>query len=388
MKKIFNTKWFTLGTYILLISAVSLVSFIFLQNNKTLKSVVTSFFEVAENRTFDYRQSIKIVHKQPVPNKDIVVVAVDDASLEFLWDKYGEWPIPRNVYANMVNYIEKDKPQAIVFDLLFIKPIRSEKVSDKYFTDTLNKYNNIYTGMTFDNVPSDVRLPENLPERLSANVEGSEHLDMYTFSNCRTILNELLNGRVNVGTTNVFRNSDGIIRKVPPFVKYKGDCYPYLAFKAGSDYITGENLKNYHITSNKILKLQDLKIPLNKEGEAILNWYGVSGTHTTYPLYKLIRDMENITGNDRMNFKDKIVIIGTTAMALHDIKSVPIQQLYPGVEVHATFFNNMLDNSFIKQTDFIFNTVLILALAALVAIIVMYSTSTIFAVLSTILFAL
>lgn len=388
MKKILNTKWFTLGTYLLLIAAILLVSFVFLQNNKTLNSVVTSFFDVAENRTFDYRQSIKIIHKQPVPNKDIVVLAIDDASLEFLWDKYGEWPIPRNVYANIVNYIEKDKPQAIVFDLLFIKPIRSERFSDKTFTDTLNSYNNIYVGMNFDNVPSDVRLPEELPERLSANVENATQLDMYTFSNCRTILTDLLNGKVNVGMTNVFRNSDGIIRKVAPFVMYKEHYYPYLAFKAGSDYITGENIKNYKINSNKSLNVQDLSIPLNKQGEAILNWYGISGTHTTYPMYKLVRDMENVSHSDKMNFKDKIVIIGTTAMALHDTKSVPVQELYPGVEVHATFFNNMLDNNFIKQTDFLFNAILIISLIGLVAVIVMYSTSTIFAVLSTILFAL
>ena len=120
MKNILNTKWFTLGTYLLLVAAILLVGFIFLQNNKTLNTVITSFFEVAENRTFDYRQSIKVLHKQPVPNKDIVVLTIDDASLEYLWDKYGEWPIPRNIYANIVNYIEKDKPQAIIFDLLFI----------------------------------------------------------------------------------------------------------------------------------------------------------------------------------------------------------------------------------------------------------------------------
>ena len=391
MKKIFNTKWFTLCTYLLLIAAISLVGFVFLQNNKTLNNVITSFFEVAENRSFDYRQSIKILHKQPVPNKDIVVLAIDDASLEFLWDKYGEWPIPRNVYSDIVKYIEKDKPQAIVFDLLFIKPIRTEKTSDKTFTDTLNSFNNTYVGMNLDNVPSDVRLPENLPERLSVNLENNSTADIkrkYSFTNCRTILPELMNGNVNVGMTNIIRNSDGIIRKIAPLVVYKENYYPYLSFKAGSDYLAGKVLDSYTIDSHKSLNIQDLSIPLNKEGEAILNWYGISGTHSSYPMYKLIKDMENTSVSNKMNFKDKIVLIGTTATALHDTKSVPIQEgVYPGVEVHATFFNNMLDNNFIKQTDTLFNTILNLCLIGLVVIIVMYSTSTIFAVLSTVLFS-
>ena len=75
---------------------------ILLNNNKTLNNVITSFFEVAENRSFDYRQTLKIMHKQPNTNKDIVILAIDDASLEFLWDKYGDWPIPRYVFANVI----------------------------------------------------------------------------------------------------------------------------------------------------------------------------------------------------------------------------------------------------------------------------------------------
>ena len=61
-----------------------------------------SFFKVAENRTFDYRQRLRVIHKHPTPNKDIVVLAIDDASLESLWDKYGEWPLPRNVYGDLI----------------------------------------------------------------------------------------------------------------------------------------------------------------------------------------------------------------------------------------------------------------------------------------------
>ena len=114
MKKFLRTKWFIYGTYLLLVLATLLVGFVLLHNNKTLNNVITSFFEVAENRSFDYRQSLKVVHKPAMPNSDIVVLAIDDASLEMLWEKYGEWPIPRNVYANIINYLEKQNPKAIV----------------------------------------------------------------------------------------------------------------------------------------------------------------------------------------------------------------------------------------------------------------------------------
>ena len=143
MKNFMKTKWFTYGTYLLLVLATLLIGFVLLHNNKVINSVITSFFDVAENRTFDYRQSLRIMHKQPTPNKDIVVLAIDDASLELLWDKYGEWPLPRDVYADVINHIEKQNPQMVIFDLMFIKSMRDAQNSDKVFLEAMNKYNNI-----------------------------------------------------------------------------------------------------------------------------------------------------------------------------------------------------------------------------------------------------
>ncbi len=392
MKNIIKTKWFIFGTYLLLVLATLLIGYVLLQNNNTLKNVIVSFFEVAENRTFDYRQSLQVIHKRPIPNKDIVVLAIDDASLETLWDKYGEWPMPRNIYADMINYLEQQKPQAIIFDLMFIKSIRATKEADKYLADTMNKYNNVYTAMNFDNQPSDVRIPVDLPEKLSVNIENQSQVNFknkYNFTNCRTILTELLNGKVNVGMTNVMRNSDGIIRNIPPVMVYKDKYYPYLTFKAGADYIAQSNENKFVIDKQSNLNILDTKIPLTKDGDAILNWYGPSGTHTVIPMYKVVRAMEKGEKLSSFDFKDKIIIIGTTAMSLHDTKSVPVQEgVYPGVEVHATFFNNMLDNNFIHKTDLFTDIIILAAVIGIVGGIVMLSTSTIFAFLSTALFSI
>ena len=385
MKDIIKKKWFVFGTYLLLVLATLLIGFVLLQNNKTLKNVITSFFEVAENRSFDYRQTLKVAHKHPVPNKDIVFLAIDDASLEMLWDKYGEWPIPRNVYADMINHIESQKPQAIIFDLLFIKSMRASADADKALISAMNGYDNIYTGMTFDNQTTDVRLPIELPERLKLNVDNQSNVKIKAdFSNVRPILPELINGSVHIGSTNALRSSDGIIRKFSPMVKYKDDYYPLLSFGAAAKYVSGEG-KDFVIDKNGNLVVGDTRLPLTKDGEVILNWYGKTGTHTVYPMYKLVKEMD--ANVHSLDFKDKVVIIGTAAMALQDNKSVPVQDgVYPGAEVHATFFNNSLDNNFIKQTSSVVNMLIVLGVVAIVGLIVMYSSSTVFSVLSTILF--
>lgn len=393
MKNLIKTKWFIYGTYLLLVLATLLIGFVLLQNNKTLKNVIVSFFEVAENRTFDYRQSLQVIHKRPLPNKDIVVLAVDDASLESLWEKYGEWPIPRNVYADLINYLELQKPQSIIFDLMFIKSIRATADADKYLAETMNKYNNIYTAMNLDDHPSSLRLPIDLPERLALNIQNDSNVDFTqkSYKNCRPIMSSLIDGKVNIGMTNVQRASDGILREVTPIMMYKDKYYPYLSFKAGADYIEQKNAKDFVIDANSNLKVFDTKIPLTKDGNAILNWYGPSGTHTIIPMYEVINAMTgtNKNLNTKFDFKDKVIIIGTTATALQDNKSVPIQNIiYPGVEVHATFFNNMLDNNFIRKTDAFTDIIIITSVIAIVGAIVMLSTSTLFASLSTILFGI
>ena len=393
MKNLIKTKWFIYGTYLLLVLATLLIGFVLLQNNKTLKNVIVSFFEVAENRTFDYRQSLQVIHKRPLPNKDIVVLAVDDASLESLWEKYGEWPIPRNVYADLINYLEAQKPQSIIFDLMFIKSIRTSADADRYLADTMNKFNNIYTGMNLDDQPSSLRIPIDLPDRLALNIENNSNIDFSqkSYKNCRPIMSSLIDGKVNIGMTNVQRASDGILREITPIMMYKDKYYPYLSFKAGADYIEQKNAKDFVIDANSNLKVFDTKIPLTKDGNAILNWYGPSGTHTIIPMYEVINAMTgtNKSLNTKFDFKDKVIIIGTTATALQDNKSVPIQNIiYPGVEVHATFFNNMLDNNFIRKTDAFTDIIIITSVIAIVGAIVMLSTSTLFASLSTILFGI
>lgn len=375
-----------------MVLAFLLIGFVLLQNNNTLKNVIVSFFEVAESRTFDYRQTLKVLHKRPIPNKDIVVLAIDDASLELLWDKYGEWPIPRDVYGNLINYLETKNPKAIIFDLMFIKSVKSQADADKVLANAMNKYPNVYTSMNFDNQALDVRKPIDLPDRLKLNLRNNSSVNFknkYEFTNCRPIISSLLDGEVNVGMTNVFRNSDGIIRNISPIMVYKNDYYPYLSFKAISDIISNKSQKDFVIDKGSNLLLGESKMPLTKDGEAILNWYGPSGTHTIVPMYKVIQEMEGKQSSVNFNFENKIILIGTTAMSLHDTKSVPVQEgVYPGVEVHATFMNNLLDNNFIKKIDTAYDWAIVLGAILVVGLIVMLSTSTIFAFLSTTLFGI
>ncbi len=371
--------------YFLIIASILFIVFM-LANNK----MIVNFFNDSENKSFDYRQSLLVKHRHLKPSKDIVIVAIDDGSYEYILDKYGEWPISRDIYAKIIDRIEKNNPKAIVFDLMFIKSFKTNPTADTILANTMAKYNNIYTAINFDNQSYEVRTPIELPERLAVKVDNQSNVDFrrnFGFTNCRSIISKILETKTKVGMININRSEDGIIRKVPVFVYYNNHYYPHLTLSVGNDLINNSKT-DFVIDSGANLLLGDKKIPLTSTGEAVLNWYGPSlETYRNIPFHKLIKSIESGTMNDGFDFKDKIVFIGTTASSLFDTKSVPIDKIYPGVEIHATYMNNLLDNSFVKQTTPFVNAIIIVLLALVVSFIVFKSTSAIFATTSTVLLA-
>lgn len=330
---------------------------------------LSSFIDSVENRTFDLRQSIMINEGAKKPNKDIVIVAIDDATYEYILDNYGEWPLPRDIYANIINYLEKQSPRAIAFDLMFVKSLKSKTLADEALINTFKKYDNIFTSMNFDNQSEDLRIPPDLPDKIKLNIDNNSHVDFsqLTFTNCRTILQGILDATSNIGIINVSRSDDGTLRQMPLVVKYKDEFYPQLALKVGLNYL-GETDKNFEIDKNSNFKIGDRKIYLDKNGSAVLNWYGPAGTYEYIPMYKLIKA---VNGNKLdYDFSNKIIYFGTTASSLFDIKTVPTGKIFPGVEVQATYVNNIIDNNFIRKVDKGYTIALSILLALLITSVV------------------
>lgn len=330
-----------------------------------------TFVDTIENRTFDLRQSILINQGAKKASSDIVIVAIDDATYEYILDTYGEWPIPRDIYANIINYLEQKNPKSIVFDLMFVKSLKSPNQADEALVTTFKKYNNIFTSMNFDNQSEDLRTPPNLPDKISINVENNSKIDFHqlTFTNCRLILEGILKATKNIGIINVSRSDDGILRKMPFIVKYKDKYYPQLALRVGLNYL-GENQNSFEIDKHSNFIIGGKKIYLDDDGSAILNWYGPAGTYTYIPMYQLIKAVNGEKTELDYDFSNKIIYFGTTAASLFDIKTVPAGKIYPGVEVQATYVNNIIDNNFIRKVNKGYTIALSILLALLIASVV------------------
>jgi diguanylate cyclase (GGDEF)-like protein len=357
---------------------VTVISFIIAYGVKS--GSFSAFMDSIEYRTFDIKQRVIAKSGLRKPNSDIVIIAIDDGSYEYILDKYGEWPLRRDIYAKMVDYIEAQNPKSIAFDLMFVKSIKSANAADNKLTEMFKKYNNIYTAMNLDDQPINLRIPPVLPDNLKISVKDNynQTYDYLEYSNCRTILADILDSTSNVGMVNVSRADDGVLRKMPLFLKYKYSFYPQLGLLVGLDYLGLRNNMDFHV-------LKDGRIRLNKtnkvfyaqyDGGVYLNWYGPAGTFRNIPIYQLLKA---VNGEEKLDFdfRGKVVYFGATAASLFDIKTVPVDKVYPGVEVQATYVNNIIDDSLIRPVPDYVN-ILLAILLALITIFFVVKISSIF----------
>jgi len=373
-KKLFTTLVYSIAAIFIFAILLYLSSFDILRN----------FLSSIEDKTFDHRQNVLLHHKKH--NENIVIIAVDDPSYEYITDNYGTWPVPRSFWGDMINVLEKYEPRLIAFDLLFTKKMMLEGSSDQKLIDAVISNDNVLISMNFDNFPQEVRKPIDLPNYLKNTVKNDASLKnstLITYSNCRKIMDELLEGTDNIGIINATRDDDGVMRKMPPLFIYKDSYYKHLAFLTALKYLDIET-NTFEMTNEFLIINKKHKIPLLKRGEAVLNWYGPGGTFKTISLYQV---SEAIKNNDKKflkdNFKNKLIYIGTTATALSDVKTSPVSRQHPGVEIHTTFVNNVIDNSFIKRTSFHTDLVITFLLCILIGIGVVKSRSVLFTIVET-----
>ena len=330
------------------------------------------FMTKIEASSFDLRQTI--VSKYKKANSDIVIIAVDDATYEYIMDKYGSWPITRKVWSDVIENVENANPKNIIFDMLFLKPNLADVEADKAFINSVKKHNNVYLSMNFDNYSDKVRKSPILDDKFKLNIKNGELKDnpYVTFLNARTVMKELSDSTKNIGLINVTRDSDGVIRNTTPIFRYKDDYYPNLSLRVAMDLL---NIQEVDIENNSIVLTKNNVIPLDSTQRAILNWYGGAKTYKHIPLWEIVDAAKNNDADYFKQFQNKIIYIGTTATSLSDIKSVPTESNLAGVELHTTFINNILDNNFIIKTPAKVDLIISIALCLIIGYCVLMTTS-------------
>ena len=344
-----------------------------------LRSLVFDTYQRLDPRRFD-------------PALPVRVVDIDEASLKAV----GQWPWPRTVLADLVDKLAAGGAAAIGFDIVFPEPDRMSPANALRFwpksaaVETLRE--------EIDKLPSNDRLfaeaigkapvvlgfiaaPQgtSLPETKAGFAHGGDDPKLFApyYPAAAASLKELQDNAQGSGSLNWIPEHDQIIRRMPMVVSVGDTLYPSFGAdmlrlaQGASTYIvkssgaSGEKSFGEKTGIAKI-RIGDFEVPTEANGQMWVRF--TPETKERYlPAWKVLNG-EIGTGE----IAGRILIIGTSAAGLLDLRATPLDASVPGVSLHAQAIEQILQGAFLQRPDFATaaEILYILALGTLIAFLI------------------
>ncbi|MDT8386581.1 MAG: adenylate/guanylate cyclase domain-containing protein [Thiogranum sp.] len=349
-------KWLPAGTGLLLVAlllAATLVSW----------PPVQQVIERLELLTYDIR-----LNYAPLPRERdtarIVIVDIDERSLQ----QQGRWPWPRDQVGQLMQRLNDAGAAVIAFDVLFSEPDRNPAIDvldylvagdqghelraglqnlsleldrDRRFAAQLGD-RDVVLGMLFhrEDSPSVGALP--VPLQVLDTLR-SGRLTAYDLPRFTGTLPALLEAVPAVGFLNTRPDVDGTIRRSPLLIRHGTGLYPSLALETARLYqlLDSIRLETAPIAEREVLEavhLGDARIPTDAAGNVLIPYRGPPGTFATVSAADLLAGRPVAT-----LLENAVVIIGTSAIGLADLRPTPVGSVFPGVEIQATLLDGILN---------------------------------------------
>src|SRR3954451_21117147 len=311
-------------------------------------------------RTFDAFQRIEPRKKTIRP---VTIVDIDDKSLE----KLGQWPWPRIRIADLVTELTRLGAVVIAFDAVFSEPdrlnpayaadtfrnldeetrakLRALRSNDQVFADAI-KASRVVLGES--GLPEEIAaLDKTLPVTGIAMLGEEPQRFMFDFPGLLRNVPVLEHAAAGRGLFTIRPERDGIIRRVPMIMQAQGQTMPSLTFEilrvaSGS----GTILIKAEKAGIKSIGVKGFEIPTDHNGQLWVH-YARNDASIYVPA---INVLEKNVAPDMI--AGKLVLIGTSAVGLNDIKTTPVSGAMPGVEIHAQVLESALTGAVISQPIF------------------------------------
>jgi adenylate cyclase len=157
------------------------------------------------------------------------------------------------------------------------------------------------------------------------------------------------------GHFNPLVDRDGVTRRVPMLLEFDGAYYEALslgvvrAFLALQDQGRFPSVEPGYADGRSLewLKVGPLRIPVDESAAALIPYRGKKHSFSYIPLADVLKDRV-----DPKALRGKIVLLGTSAHGLHDLRSTPVESVFPGVEIHANLIAGMLGGTVKEKPAF------------------------------------
>lgn len=372
------------------------------------------FIDQMENIAYDAR----VLMSTPDTIDDrIVIVDIDEKSLA----EAGRWPWSRDKLAKVIEQLfDRYQVEVVGFDVVFAEPDRSSGLSvleqlaredlkdvpgfksgieklresldyDQLFVSSL-KDKAVVLGYFFESTDKAQNSGILPPPVLSAKEFSGRDFKPHSTTGYGANLDSITEAAHSAGHFTLVPDDDGIVRRVPMLFEYDGDYYEsltlamirYVLKSEKIEFKYGWNFSGSDYSAPDWIQVSDRSIPIDQKSQVLVPYLGRQGSFPYIPIV----DVLNGTA-DKAALHDKIVLIGASAQGLLDLRATPVQNAYPGVEVHANIISGVLDNRIRERPYYVLGAefTLLLFIGLLMAIVLPACTPQIATVLTVTLVA-
>jgi adenylate cyclase len=260
----------------------------------------------------------------------IEVVYLDDVSLNQARDQYQlSYPWPRETYANAIDFLRQAGARAVVFDFLFTDASSNGPADDQLFAQAIQRQGKVFAGMQFtaDDQPGARALF--FKQTPFYQLTGVDAATLHQAHGIDAPKPPLWGAFAGVGDTSFEQDADGEGRRSRLAVALDGRVYPSLALAT-------------------VLGLGMPLPDLAKESRPLVLFRKPKGIRDSTRLYDIVQSWNNLKEGKRLlvdpaRFNGKVVVIGSSAPGLNDLRPTPMARNLPGVELQAMLIDNLLN---------------------------------------------
>src|SRR5215467_8766208 len=330
-------------------------------------------------RTFDFYQSLR--PRQTVA-RPVTIVDIDERSLK----EIGQWPWPRTIVADLVTQLSQLGAVAIAFDVIFAEPDRmSPSIAAASFRnlddDTRNKLRSLPSNdevlaeaiqrsrVVVGQVGSATPVPRSETEaalQTDFAVKGPDPIPfLVTFAGLLRNVPAVEQAAAGHGVFSILPERDGIVRRVPIIMQAQGAMVPSLSIELLRVVTnSGAILVRTDQAGVQSVAVPGLEVTTDQNGRFWVHF-------NRHDPGRYISANDVLQGRVlRDNVEGKLVLIGTSAAGLLDVKTTPVAAAMPGVEVHAQILESALANSLLTYPSYAIGAELVVAVLVGLAIII------------------
>ena len=300
--------------------------------------------QILRLKSFDYL----LANEPATPSQDITIITIDEEAIE----KYGQWPWPRNVLADLIVNLRQAQTGVIVLPILFSEEDRFGH--DQEFCITLG-YGTVIaqTGTTQNRTSNPV-------PRGVAKI-GNPLDFLYEWPGMTGPLPELANCSQGVGVINTAPEVDGVVRRVPLLMKIGDEVYPNMAIEtirvAVGDPSYQVKADDFGVTAMRVPAYATINTDAN--ARIWLRWNKEFKT-----ISAASQDFSEAAGTT--------VIVALTAEGLSSVIAKPTGEQYDYV-ISANSLQTILDGETITRFDSLIELLLAFAVGCVIVLICRYS---------------